>query len=64
MYRYQIQKYDIESFVSFAQDWFKNMKPERVAVPKSPLFVFAKWSRTSSNVYFLVMRLSKMWSLL
>jgi thiol-disulfide isomerase/thioredoxin len=36
MYRYQIQKYDIESFVSFAQDWFKNMKPERVAVPKSP----------------------------
>jgi len=36
MYRYQIRKYDVASFVSFAQDWYKNVKGERVPVPKSP----------------------------
>lgn len=36
MYRYQIQKYDVASFVSFAQEWYKNVKPERVPHPKTP----------------------------
>ncbi|GJQ74669.1 hypothetical protein Trydic_g21521 [Trypoxylus dichotomus] len=36
MYRYHIQKYDISSFVSFAQDWYKNVTPEKVPVPKTP----------------------------
>ncbi|XP_312592.5 thioredoxin domain-containing protein [Anopheles gambiae] len=35
-YRYEISKYDIKSFVSFAQDWYKNAKAERVPVPLSP----------------------------
>ncbi|XP_018577248.1 thioredoxin domain-containing protein [Anoplophora glabripennis] len=36
MYRYQIQKYDVTSFVDFAKSWYKNVTPERVPVPKSP----------------------------
>ncbi|KAJ3664986.1 hypothetical protein Zmor_000512 [Zophobas morio] len=36
LYRYQIKKYDIASFVSFAQEWYKNMKPERIPLPKTP----------------------------
>ncbi|KRT85930.1 Thioredoxin, partial [Oryctes borbonicus] len=36
MYRYLIQKYDVSSFVSFAQDWYKNVSPEKVPVPKTP----------------------------
>lgn len=35
-YRYEITKYDIKSFVTFAQDWYKNAKAERVPVPLSP----------------------------
>lgn len=35
-YRYEISKYDIKSFVTFAQDWYKNAKSERVPVPLSP----------------------------
>lgn len=36
MYRYQIPKYDINSFVSFAKDWYKNARAENVPVPQSP----------------------------
>jgi len=36
MYNYHIHQYDVQSFVSFAQDWYKNVKGERVPVPKSP----------------------------
>ncbi|KAL3280350.1 hypothetical protein HHI36_017839 [Cryptolaemus montrouzieri] len=36
MYRYLIQKYDIPSLVSFAQDWYRNMKAEKVPPQKSP----------------------------
>ncbi|KAK9692466.1 Thioredoxin [Popillia japonica] len=36
MYRYHIQKYDIPSFVSFAQEWHKNVSPEKVPLPKTP----------------------------
>lgn len=37
MYKYDIHKYDINSFVSFAQDWYKNVSPEKVPSPKTPL---------------------------
>ncbi|XP_044259744.1 thioredoxin domain-containing protein isoform X2 [Tribolium madens] len=36
MYKYQIQKYDIASFTSFAQEWYKNVTPLRVPSPKTP----------------------------
>lgn len=36
MYRYHIPKYDINAFVSFARDWYKNAQSERVPVPQSP----------------------------
>ncbi|CAK9823382.1 Thioredoxin domain-containing protein [Anthophora retusa] len=36
MYRYQIPKYDIKSFVSFAKEWYRNMRAEVVPVPQSP----------------------------
>ncbi|XP_053984891.1 thioredoxin domain-containing protein [Hylaeus anthracinus] len=36
MYRYQIPKYDINAFVSFAKDWYKNARAETVPVPQSP----------------------------
>uniref|UniRef100_A0A182Q7Z4 Thioredoxin domain-containing protein n=1 Tax=Anopheles farauti TaxID=69004 RepID=A0A182Q7Z4_9DIPT len=35
-YRYEISKYDIKSFVTFAQDWYRNAKAERIPVPLSP----------------------------
>ncbi|KAF2885523.1 hypothetical protein ILUMI_20673 [Ignelater luminosus] len=37
MYRYTIRKYDVESFVSFAEEWYKNAKGEKVPLPKSTL---------------------------
>lgn len=36
MYRYDIPKYDIDSFVDFAKSWYKNVTPEKVPLPKSP----------------------------
>lgn len=36
LYRYQIHKYDVASFVSFAQDWYKNVKGEKIPLPKAP----------------------------
>ncbi|XP_076761955.1 protein disulfide-isomerase A4 [Xylocopa sonorina] len=36
MYRYQIPKYDINSFVSFAKEWYRNARAEPVPVPQSP----------------------------
>lgn len=35
-YRYEIKKYDVKSFVTFAQEWYKNTSPEKVPVPQSP----------------------------
>lgn len=37
MYKYEIHKYDVPSFVSFAQDWYKNVSPEKIPHPKTPL---------------------------
>uniref|UniRef100_A0A1B6KMU8 Thioredoxin domain-containing protein n=1 Tax=Graphocephala atropunctata TaxID=36148 RepID=A0A1B6KMU8_9HEMI len=36
MYRYNIPKYDVASFVTFANDWYKNARTETVPVPKTP----------------------------
>lgn len=36
MYRYNLQKFDINSLSDFAQSWYKNITPEKVPVPKSP----------------------------
>lgn len=35
-YRYNINKMDIESFVSFAQTWYKNITPEKVQATATP----------------------------
>lgn len=42
MYRYQIPKYDVASFASFATDWYKNSKAESIPVPKSPFDDFTQ----------------------
>ncbi|XP_020284633.1 thioredoxin domain-containing protein isoform X2 [Pseudomyrmex gracilis] len=36
MYRYDTDKYDIKSLVSFAKEWYRNVKAEKVPVPQSP----------------------------
>lgn len=36
MYHYNIPKYDIASFVSFATDWYRNARSEKVPLPKTP----------------------------
>lgn len=36
MYRYQIPRYDINSFISFAKNWYKNARAENVPVPQTP----------------------------
>lgn len=35
-YRYNLKKYDIESFTGFAQTWFKSLGAEKIKVPASP----------------------------
>ena len=30
MYRYEMGKYDVDSIISFASHWYKNVKSERV----------------------------------
>lgn len=42
MYRYQIPKYDINSFVLFAKDWYRNARAEPVPVPQSPFDDFVQ----------------------
>lgn len=36
-YRYEIPNYDIKSFVSFTNDWYKNTRAQKIAVAPSPL---------------------------
>nr|BAN20328.1 transmembrane protein, putative [Riptortus pedestris] len=36
MYYYNIPKFDVPSFVSFATDWYKNAKSGKVPLPKAP----------------------------
>ncbi|XP_031839074.1 protein disulfide-isomerase A4 [Nomia melanderi] len=42
MYRYEIPKYDINAFVSFAKDWYKNARAEIVPVPQTPFDDFVQ----------------------
>ena len=39
VYRYDLPKHDVKTFVAFAQDWYKNMKGEPVPSLASPLYV-------------------------
>uniref|UniRef100_A0A6M2DWL0 Putative thioredoxin domain-containing protein n=1 Tax=Xenopsylla cheopis TaxID=163159 RepID=A0A6M2DWL0_XENCH len=43
MYRYNLPKQDIKSFVSFAQEWYKNAKAETVPLPKAPFDDLVAW---------------------
>lgn len=36
LFRYEIGKYDVKPFVSFAQEWYKNGRGGKVLVPPSP----------------------------
>ncbi|XP_014203725.1 uncharacterized protein LOC106636014 [Copidosoma floridanum] len=36
MYSYVIPKHDINSFVSFAEEWYRNVRGEKVPTPQSP----------------------------
>lgn len=42
MYHYNIPKLDVPSFVSFATDWYKNAKAEKVPLPKAPFDDFVQ----------------------
>uniref|UniRef100_S4NU44 Transmembrane protein n=1 Tax=Pararge aegeria TaxID=116150 RepID=S4NU44_9NEOP len=44
VYRYDLPKRDIKSFVSFAQDWYKNTKGETVPLLSSPFDEVVDWS--------------------
>ncbi|XP_034827980.1 thioredoxin domain-containing protein-like [Maniola hyperantus] len=44
VYRYDLPKRDIKSFVSFAQDWYKNSKGEPVPLLSSPFDELVDWS--------------------
>ena len=36
LYRYTLEKYDIDSMNSFVNGWYKNVPSERVPLPKTP----------------------------
>lgn len=36
-YRYEASVYDVKAFVSFAHEFYKNSKAEKIQVPPSPL---------------------------
>lgn len=36
-YRYELKNYEINSFVTFAQTWYKNVAAEKVPTPATPL---------------------------
>ncbi|XP_046962907.1 thioredoxin domain-containing protein [Vanessa cardui] len=43
VYRYDLPKNDIKSFVTFAQDWYKNSKAEAVPLLSSPFDELVDW---------------------
>ncbi|XP_063824159.1 thioredoxin domain-containing protein [Ostrinia nubilalis] len=43
MYKYDLPKNDIKSFVSFAQDWYKNAKSDNVPLVPSPFDDVVDW---------------------
>merc|ERR1711910_191367 len=36
MYRYTLEKYDVESLDSFVNGWYKNLSKEKIPLPKTP----------------------------
>jgi len=50
-YRYNLKKYDVESFVGFATSWFSRVAAEKVAAPATPF---------ENIVDFVVMKLKTM----
>lgn len=53
-YRYEVAKYDVKSFVSFAQEWYKNARAEKVPVPTSPFddLVSVSTDYLKSSIHF------------
>ncbi|CAH0407295.1 unnamed protein product [Chilo suppressalis] len=43
VYKYDLPKTDIKSFVSFAQDWYKNAKGDKVPLLSSPFDEIVDW---------------------
>ncbi|KAJ0178812.1 hypothetical protein K1T71_005587 [Dendrolimus kikuchii] len=43
VYRYDLPKSDVKSFISFAQDWYKNSKGEQVPLLASPFDEVVDW---------------------
>lgn len=37
LYRYTMEKYDVESLSSFISGWYKNVQAESIPLPKTPL---------------------------
>lgn len=37
LYRYEVEKYDIDSVSSFITGWYKNVHGESIPLPKTPL---------------------------
>ena len=37
LYRYEVEKYDIDSISSFITGWYKNVQGESIPLPKTPL---------------------------
>lgn len=57
MYRYQIPKYDINSFVSFAKEWYRNARAESIPVPQSPFDDFVQMIANFLREYPWIMKL-------
>merc|ERR1712173_495145 len=36
LYRYEVEKYDIDSLSSFISGWYKNVQGESIPLPKTP----------------------------
>ena len=37
MYRYTLEKYDVDSLDSFVNGWYNNVPKENIPLPKTPL---------------------------
>ena len=37
MYRYELNKFDLETLSSFITGWYKNVKGDGIPLPKTPL---------------------------
>ncbi|VVD01825.1 thioredoxin domain-containing protein [Leptidea sinapis] len=44
VYRYDLPNYDVKSFITFAQDWYRNVKGDAVPLLSSPFDELVDWS--------------------